>query len=197
MCTVDDGNDCVLHRVIAPELHALYKRRWQAIEHRLREEEDLCDVFGNVYGSCDCEISRSCEVAVPMICARIWQLQKRWGLDIKVRNIGPVVAPQAITIELDMRIRATHRRLVHLVIWVNADDGLTAGGRVVEAGFGPIYYGTADELTDAILCGLKQIASRQPPYSPVGNPQCFQGADVEGDAYEIAPLDEECENTLF
>lgn len=42
-------------------------------------------------------------------------------------------------------------------IWFNADENMTNGGRAVEAGFGPNYYETVDELKSAIETGIDQL----------------------------------------
>lgn len=42
----------------------------------------------------------------------------------------------------------------HIVIWFNASDGMTSGGRAVEIGYGPNYYTTFGELKEAIKSAL-------------------------------------------
>jgi hypothetical protein len=42
-------------------------------------------------------------------------------------------------------------------IWFNADENMTNGGRAVEAGFGPNYYETVDELKSAIETCIDQL----------------------------------------
>ena len=62
--------------------------------------------------------------------------------------------PQFVVVKLK---NITSHPKPFITIWFNAPNGMTSGGRAVEAGEGPNYYTTYRELKQAIAHAINQL----------------------------------------